>query len=163
MKLHGQNNTIHTQKIELYIRIYNIACNGMPSSCAVLSDSVMSDSLRPHGLSPPGSSVHGDSPGNKTGVVCSALLQGILPTQGSNPGLQHCRWIIYHLSHQGSPRILEWIAYSFFRGSSWTRNRNGVSCIAGGFFISWAARKACLHPTCTQLGIWCTVLYINPE
>ena len=44
MKLHGQNNTIHTQKIELYIRIYNIARNGMPSSCAVLSDSVMSDS-----------------------------------------------------------------------------------------------------------------------
>ena len=52
---------------------------------------------------PPGSSVHGDSPGKNTGVGCQALLQGIFPTQGSNPGLLHCRWILYHLSHQGSP------------------------------------------------------------
>ena len=34
--------------------------------------------------------------------------RGIFPTQGSNPGLLHCRQILYHLSHQGSPRILEW-------------------------------------------------------
>ena len=40
---------------------------------------------------PPGSSVHGDSPGKNTGVGCHALLQGIFPTQGSNPGLLHCR------------------------------------------------------------------------
>ena len=44
-----------------------------------------------------------DSPGKNTGVGCQALLQGIFPTQGSNPGLLHCRWILYHLSHQGSP------------------------------------------------------------
>ena len=49
----------------------------------------------------PGSSVHGDSPGKNTGVVCHALLQGIFPTQGSNPGLPHCRQILHHLSHQG--------------------------------------------------------------
>ena len=55
-----------------------------------------------HG-SPPGSSVHGDSPGKNTGVGCHALLQGIFPTQGSNPGLPHCRQILYHLSQQGSP------------------------------------------------------------
>ena len=52
--------------------------------------------------SPPGSSVHGDSPGKNTGVDCHALLQGIFPTQGLNPGLPHCRRILYHLSHQGS-------------------------------------------------------------
>ena len=52
--------------------------------------------------SPPGSSVHRDSPDKNTGVSCHAL-QGIFPTQGSNPGLLHCRWILYHLSHQGSP------------------------------------------------------------
>ena len=51
----------------------------------------------------PGSSVHGDSPGKNTGVGSHALLQGIFPTQGSNPGLLHCRWIRYCLSHQGSP------------------------------------------------------------
>ena len=57
--------------------------------------------------SPPGSSVHVDSPGKNTGVDCRALLQGIFPIHGSNPGLSHCRQILYHLSHQGNPRILE--------------------------------------------------------
>ena len=42
-----------------------------------------------------------------------SLLQGIFPTQGSNPGLPHCRWILYQLCHNGSPRILEWVAYPF--------------------------------------------------
>ena len=50
----------------------------------------------------PGSSVHGDSPGKNTAAGSHALLQGIFPTQGSNPGLLHCRRILYHLSHQGS-------------------------------------------------------------
>ena len=57
----------------------------------------------PMDCSPPGSSVHGDSPGKNTGVGCHALLQGIFPTQGSNPGLPHRRRILYHLSHQGNP------------------------------------------------------------
>ena len=39
--------------------------------------------------------------GKSTGVGCHFLLQGILPTQGSNPGLLHCRQTLYHLSHQG--------------------------------------------------------------
>ena len=85
----------------------------------------------------PGSSLHGDSPGKNTGAGCHTLLQGIFPTQGSNPGLLHCRQILYHLSHQGSPRILEWVAYPFSRGSSWPRKRTGVSCTAGRFFTSW--------------------------
>ena len=58
----------------------------------------------PMDCSPPGSSVHGDSPGKNTGVGGHVLLQGIFPTQGSNPGLLHCRWILYCLSHQGSPK-----------------------------------------------------------
>ena len=57
----------------------------------------------PMDCSPPGSSVHGDSPGKNTGVGCHPLLQGIFPTQVWNPGLLHCRRILYHLSHQGSP------------------------------------------------------------
>ena len=60
----------------------------------------------PVNCSPPGSSVHGDSPGKNTGVGCHALLQGIFLTQGLNPGLPHCRQILYRLSHQGSSRIL---------------------------------------------------------
>ena len=54
----------------------------------------------PMDCSPPGSSVHGDSPGKNTEVGCHALLQEIVPTQGSNPGLSHCRQILYHLSHE---------------------------------------------------------------
>ena len=58
-------------------------------------------------VTPPGSSVPGDSPGKNTGVGCHALLQGIFPTQGSNPGLLYCRRILYCLNHQGSP-VLFW-------------------------------------------------------
>ena len=54
----------------------------------------------------------------------------------------HCKWVLYQVSHKGSPRILEWIAYPFSGGSSWPRNQNGVSCIAGGFFTNWAIREA---------------------
>ena len=66
-------------------------------SCLTLCD-LMDCSL-------PGSSVHGDSPGKNIGVGCHALLQGIFPTQGSNPGLPHCRQILHCLRHQGSPII----------------------------------------------------------
>ena len=75
-------------------------------------------------------------------TCCHALLQGIFPTQGSNPGLPHCRQILYHLSHQGSTRILEWVAYTISRGSSRLRNWTRLFCIAGGFFTSWATREA---------------------
>ena len=61
--------------------------------------------LQHHGLYSPWS-----SPGLNTGVGSLSLLQGIFPTQGSNPGLLHCRQILYQLSHKGSPRILEWVA-----------------------------------------------------
>ena len=101
------------------------------------SCSVVSDSLWPHGLYSPW-----NSPGQSTGVRSLSLLQGIFPTQGSNPGLPHCRWIIYQLNHKGSPRIQEWVAYPFSSGSSWPRNRTRVSCIVGGFFTNWAIQEA---------------------
>ena len=64
-------------------------------------------------------------------VNCS-LLQGIFP------GFPDCRWILYQLSHQESPKIPEWVAYPFSNGSSQPRNQTGVSCIAGRFFTNWA-------------------------
>ena len=70
----------------------------IPLLCAVLSHLVMS-LCNPMDCSPPGFSVHGDSPGKYTGVGFHVLLQWIFPTQGSNPGLRHCRKILYHLSH----------------------------------------------------------------
>ena len=71
-----------------------------------------------------------------TGLGSLCLLQGIFPTQGSNPGLPHCGWILYQLSHKGSSRILEWVAYPFSRGSSRPRNQTGVSCVTGRFFTN---------------------------
>ena len=57
-----------------------------------------------------------DSPGKNTGVGCRFLLQEIFPTQGSNPGLPHCRQMLYHLSHQGSSEkhllLLYWLCQS---------------------------------------------------
>ena len=136
------------------------------------SHSVVSNSLQPHGLSP------WNSPGQNTGVGILSLLQGIFPTQGSNPGLPHCRQILCQLSHKwsemkslsrvwlfatrwtvahqappstgfsrqeychkGSPRILEWVAYSFSSGSSWPRNQTRVFCIVGRLFTNWAMRE----------------------
>ena len=82
--------------------------------------------------------------GQNTEVGSPSLLQGILPIQGSNPGLPHCRQTLYQLSHKGSPRILERVAYPFSSRSSQPRNRTRVSYIAGRFFTNWAIREA-LH------------------
>ena len=73
--------------------------------------------------------------------VAYSLLQGIFPTQGLNSGLPHCRRILYQLSHQESPRTLEWVANPFSSRSSQPRNQTRVSCIAGRFFTSWATRE----------------------
>ena len=64
------------------------------------SHSVVSDSLRPYGLYSPW-----NSPGQNTRVGSLSLLHGIFPTQGLNPGLPHCRQILYQLSHKGSPYL----------------------------------------------------------
>ena len=98
------------------------------------SCSVVSDSLWPYGLYSPR-----NFPGQNTRVGSPSLFQDIFPTRGSNPSLPHCRQILYQLSHKGSTRILEWVAYPFSRGSSRPRNQIGVSCIAGGFFTNWAS------------------------
>ena len=104
------------------------------------SCSVVSDSLRPHGLYSQWNSL-----GQNTGVGSLSLLQGIFPTQGLNPDLLNCRWILYQLSHKGSPRILEWIAYPFSRGSSQPRDWTRVTCISctcRWILYCWAVGKA---------------------
>ena len=100
------------------------------------SRSVVSDSSRPHGPYSPW-----NSPGQNTGEGSYSLLQGIFPTQGSNSGLLHYRWILYQLRHKGSWRILEWVAYPFSWGSSQPRNQTGVFCIACRFFTNWYIRE----------------------
>ena len=121
-------------------RIPRHQCAGIIRSTAALAEfkevkreshSVVSDSLRPHGLYSPS-----NSPGQNSGVGSLSLIQGIFPTQGSNPGLPLCGWILYQLSHQRSRGILEWVAFPFSRGSSLPRDRTQVSHIAGRFFTS---------------------------
>ena len=118
------------------------------------SCSVVSDSLWPHGLYSPWNSL-----GQNTEVGSLCLLPGIFPTQGSNPGLSHCRLILYQLSHKGSPFYMcvcvcvcvcinmYWsgVAISFSRGSSQPRDWTQVSCIVGRRFTLWATREAHIH------------------
>ena len=68
----------------------------------------MSDSVTPMNYM-----VYGILQDKILGWVSHSLLQGIFPTQGSNSGLPGCRQILYQLCYQGSPRILEWVAYPF--------------------------------------------------
>ena len=105
--------------------------------CESESGSVLSYSFPSHGLYS-----LWNAPGQNTGVGSLSLLQGIFPTQGSNPGLPHYRQILYQLNHKGSPRIAEWVAYLFSRWSSWPRNQTRVSCIADRFFTNRAFREA---------------------
>ena len=74
---------------------------------------VTSDSLQPHGLYS-----SWNCTGQNSGVGSHFVLQGIFATQGLDPALPHCRQILYQLSQQGSPRILEWVAYPFSCRSS---------------------------------------------
>ena len=62
--------------------------------------------------------------------------------QVSNPGLPHCRQILYRLSHQGSPRMLEWVACPFSTESSQPRNQTRIACNAGRFFPNWATNSS---------------------
>ena len=97
--------------------------------------------------SPPGCSVLGDSPGKNTGV--GALLQGIFQTQGLNPGLPHCRQILYHLSYQGNLRILEWVAYPFSRISTQELNWGLLHCRQILYQLSYQG-----SPNGRSLGDW---------
>ena len=87
-----------------------------------------------------------NSAGQNTGVDSFSLLQGIFPTQGSNPDLPHCRRILYQLSHKGSPRILEWVSSVHF--SSVTQ-----SCLTLWDPVDWSPPGSCIIEFSKQ-GYW---------
>ena len=119
MKWYLQSQT-HWSAIQNSHRLYRWETFPFPVNSCTHSKVKVAQScptLRHHGFYSPW-----DSPGQNIGVGSLSLLHGIFPTQGLNPGLPHCRRILYQLSHQGSPRILEWVVYPFSRGFSWLRN-----------------------------------------
>ena len=85
-------------------------CAKSLQSCLTLCD--------PMDCSPLGASVPGIPQARILVWVAISSSKGIFPTQGSNLGLLLCRQTLNQLSHQGSPRILEWVAYPFSSGSS---------------------------------------------
>ena len=126
---------------------------------------VVSSSLWSRGLYSPW-----NSPGQNTGMGSLSLLQGIFPTQGLKPGLPHCRWILYQLSHKWSPRILESVAYPFSSRSSWPRNQTEFSCIAVRFLPTELSGKPLLQTmlpsnslTPVRLGTWVRVPLLAPK
>ena len=121
----------------------------------------------PVDCSPPDSSVYGGFPGQNTGVGCHALLQRIFPTQRLNLSLLHCRQVLYHLSYQGSPRILEWAAIPFSKGSYWPWNGTGVSCITSRLFYQLSYQGSPTipesSPTLLHFLIYMTWLSLNHQ
>ena len=109
--------------------------------CAVLSRSVVFDSLWPHGLWPARLLWPWDFPGKNTGVGCHTLLQGIFPTQGWNPCLPHCRWILYHLSHQGEPKNTGVGSLSLLQGNFPTQESKPGLLHCRRILYGWATRE----------------------
>ena len=87
------------------MNLYYVSNENESDNCSVMSDSLQPMDYFASLLCP------WNSPGKNTGVGCHFLLQGNFLTQGSNPGLLHCRQILYHLSHQG-------VVVSYY-GSNW--------------------------------------------
>ena len=100
------------------------------------SHSVMSDSLWLHELYSPW-----NSPGQNTGMGSRSLLQGIFPTQGSNPGLQHCRQILYQLSRQGSPKCILSVLRGMWDLSSLSRYWTWPPALEAQSLNHWTARE----------------------
>ena len=90
----------------------------------------------------PGSSVHGGSPGKNTEVACHALLQRFFPAQESNPGLPHCRQILYRLSHQGSLVMYGCESWTIKKAACWRIDAFELWCWRRLLRVPWTARRS---------------------
>ena len=101
----------------------------------------------------------GDSPGNNIGVGCPFLLQGIFPTQGSNPGVLHCRWILYRLSHQGNKTKLNFILCLWFEQKKFANFQILCKFANNSYYLSLIFLKVvwpsgCTFCVCAYVGMW---------
>ena len=121
--------------------------------------SVVSSSLPPLGLQPARLLCPWDSPGQNTGVGSHSCLQGIFPTQGSNPGLLYCRQILCHLRLGGRWRL---VVNSCRRASSRMERRNCHFAlppwmVQGFWFLGWRSGLVLVQ----ELVIWAWVLSLG--
>ena len=117
------------------------------------SCSVVSDSLRPHGLHGPR-----NSPGQNTGVGGYSLLQGIFPTQGSNPGLPHCRRILYNKMELGKLSPLS--VAEFPHLWNWDDNKTSLMVL---LWLNKSIRKV-LHESIPNVSQgWCYYCSSHPN
>ena len=95
-----------------------------------------------------------NSPGQNTGVGSFSLLQGIFPTQGWNPGLLHCRWILYQLSHKGSPKCPSAQRLSCYR--KWPQGYSFLRALLFLFYFSFSLciAVAWISSVGFVLGVW---------
>ena len=116
------------------------------------SRSVMSGSLRPYGLNCPW-----NSPGQNTGVGSLSLLQGIFPTQGLEPGLLHCRRILYQLSHREAlstcnNAALHFTTILFQQPALLCMGEQTQVWLGNGKTHSWGTRKVLAGKASSNLG-----------
>ena len=113
-----------------------------------VSNWIVSDALRPNGLYSPR-----NSPGQNNGVDNLSLLQGIIPTQGLNPALPHCRWFLYQLSHQGSPFEDRVLFNSCFPGSERSAGK-GIGYLLQYSWDSLVAQLVKKPPAMQETWVW---------
>ena len=92
----------------------------------------------PMDCSLPGFSIHGISQARILVWVAISFSRGSSWPRDWTWVFPHCKWILYQLSHKGSPRTLQWVTYPFSSRSSRSRNWTRVSCVAGRFFTNRA-------------------------
>ena len=104
-----------------------------------------------------------NSPGQNTGVGSLSLLQGIFPIQRSNPGLPHCRQILYQLSHKRSPREVKAIVFPAVKYGceSWTINKAEHQRIDA--FELWCWRRLLRDPWIARISNQSILKEISPE
>ena len=121
-----------------------------------VSRSIIPGSLWSHGLQPMRLFCPWDFPGKDAGMGCHFLLQRIFPTQGSNPGLLHCRQILYRMSYKGSPIVMAFYSKPSQSISVWSRNKYSQSDYTINSELN-DIRKQAVFCTRSAPHYWCAV------
>ena len=128
--------------------LYQLSYQGSIRVWIWVSHLVLPNSLQPHGLQPTRLLCPWDFPGKNVGVGCHFFLQGIFLAQGWNPGLLHCRQILYQLSYQESVGVWVWVSLSVLPNSLQSHGLQPTRLLYPGT----AAHQAPLSRDCSPPG-----------